>query len=88
MRRNRTRRALLLTVFACLLAAAPALAAPDRGDGAAPRAERPAWTEEVRDAAIALWERLRIVLGGGEPTKPDRTPGSGLDPDGWKSRPE
>jgi hypothetical protein len=88
MRRSRACRALLLTVFACLLAAAPALAAPDRGEGAAPGAERPAWTDEVRDAVISLWERLRIVVGGEEPNKTDRTPGSGLDPDGWKAKTE
>jgi len=82
MRRNRVARALLLIALACL-AAAPALAAPVRGDDGAPPAERPGWTDRVRETVVSLWERLRSVIGD-EASKGDRVVGSGLDPDGHK----
>jgi hypothetical protein len=85
MRRSRAARALVLTALACLLAAAPALtAASVRGEAESPPAERPAWTERAHEALVSLWERLMLVIAPEEPTKGDRTPGSGLDPDGHK----
>jgi hypothetical protein len=75
---------LVLTALACLPAAVPAVAAPDRDRGAAPTAERPEATDGVRDAAISLWEWLRSLLVSDGATKGDQMPGSGLDPDGHK----
>lgn len=84
MRRNRAARALVLIVLACLVAVpALAVAPAEREAGPAP-VERPGWTERVRDAVISLWARLVLVIAPDDETEGDRTPGSGLDPDGHK----
>jgi hypothetical protein len=75
---------LVLIALACVLAAVPAVSAPDRDRVDGPAAERPEATDDVRDAVISLWEWLRQLLVGDETTKGDQMPGSGLDPDGHK----
>ncbi len=83
MRRRRARFALVVIALACVLAAAPAVAAPDREGATAPAAERPE-ADGVRDAVDALWDWLRKLVVGDDTTKSDQMPGSGLDPDGHK----
>jgi hypothetical protein len=88
MRRSPLARALLLLALACLLAA-PALAAPQRGtDRAAQRAagDRPTWTDTVQETVQSVLDWLHVTIGGGPPTDNDRTPGSGLDPDGQATK--
>ena len=87
MRRRKARFALVAIALAGLLAAVPAVAAPDRDRADVPAAERPDGTEGVRDAVIALWDWLRNLVVGDETTKGDQMPGSGLDPDGHKPPP-
>lgn len=85
MRPNRISRALLPLAVAGLLAASPAAAAPARGD--APEAERQSTLSEiVTDVVLSIWERVRDRLDGDPPTKTDRTPGAGIDPDGWRPK--
>ena len=84
MRRRKARFALVAIALAGLLAAVPAVAAPDRDRADVPAAERMETTDGVRDAAISLWEWLMKLVVGDETTKGDQMPGSGLDPDGHK----
>lgn len=88
MRPNRIPRALLLLAVVCLLAAPPVMAAPDRDE--VPReAERPpTLTGWVTDVVLSIWERVRTRLDGQAPPKirKPRTPGAGVDPDGWRPR--
>ena len=84
MKRSRATRALVLTALACLLAAPAFAAEPVRGESAPPPIERPGWTERVRETVVSLWERLILIIVPEPPIKGDRTPGSGLDPDGHR----
>lgn len=87
---NRLCRSLLLLTVVCLLAT-PALALTpereaDRGVEAGDRVGD-GWTASVRDTVDSLWSWVRVVIeGGGVPVDDDRTPGSGLDPDGNKHK--
>lgn len=85
MRPNRTQRTLLPLAVACLLAASPVLAAPERGEARAD-ADRPALSEVVTDVLLSIWERVRARLDGEPPAKIDRTPGAGIDPDGARRK--
>lgn len=88
MRPNRIPRALLLLAVVCLLAASPVLAAPDRGDSPREAETPPTLTGWVTDVVLSIWERVRTRLDGGTPpqVKTPRTPGAGVDPDGWRPR--
>lgn len=88
MRPNRIPRALLLLALVCLLAASPALAAPDRGDAQREAERPPTLTGWATDVVLSIWERVRTRLDGEKPpkTKTPRTPGAGVDPDGWRPK--
>lgn len=85
MRPNRIHRTLLPLAVVCLLAASPALAAPDRGE-IRPDVEKPTLSEVVTDVVLSIWERVRSRLDGAPPAKIDRTPGAGIDPDGSRRK--
>lgn len=87
MIRTRATRIPLLTVLACLLLVAPALAGvPDRdGDGNAARPEPASWIQALHEAVVSIAARFKIVVREEPPPAGgDKTPGAGVDPDGHK----